>query len=263
MISEKGLLLKKSDFWSLISTLFKKKLSNFNIYLRLIILIYIMIFILYFNILTSCIMIFLAKNPVYSILYLIFCFLNATVLLLSLGIDFLSLIFIIIYIGAVAVLFIFIVMMLNLRVLDLKESFFSYIFIAFFLLLFFILEFYMTFKDVWSSDFLSLSFFFVDSTNYSTLLLNKYLSFLHNVSNLQNLSHSLYLNFFIILWLAGILLLCAMIGIIIIALHKNLYVKRQNFYSQLIREEVYALLLKNRIFKKKLNWSRLYKRLKN
>lgn len=81
-----------------------------------------------------------AKNPVYSVLFLILVFCNTAGLLLLVGLDFFALVFLIVYVGAIAVLFLFVVMMLNVKVTEVQESVFHYLPIGGFVGLVFLLE---------------------------------------------------------------------------------------------------------------------------
>jgi NADH-quinone oxidoreductase subunit J len=71
----------------------------------------------------SAFMVITAKNPVHSVLFLILAFVNAAGLFLLLGAEFLALILIVVYVGAVAVLFLFVVMMLDVDFAELKQGF--------------------------------------------------------------------------------------------------------------------------------------------
>jgi NADH:ubiquinone oxidoreductase subunit 6 (subunit J) len=61
-------------------------------------------------------------NPIHSILFLILVFFNISGILILLGLEYFALIFIIIYVGAISVLFLFIIMMLNIRIIELKDN---------------------------------------------------------------------------------------------------------------------------------------------
>lgn len=214
-----------------------------------------MFLILSLNLILSSFLIFISKNPIYSIFYLIFCFLNAALILMYFGLDFIAILILLIYIGAIAILFIFIIMMLNLKLVDLKESFITYFpllfFFLFFILFGFISYFYFFFENISIINYSSFS----SNLYYLTTSSELYFSIPLLYRTTQYFSYVIYLYINFLLWLAGILLLSAMVGIIIISLHKNLYVKRQNFYNQIIKDEQYAISLENRIFKKKLNWN--------
>ena len=86
------------------------------------------IFILFFLvIIVSGIFIMSSRNPIQSILYLVTVFCSSACLLVMLKIEFLAMLLLLVYVGAIAVLFLFIVMMLNVRIIELREGFFSYI----------------------------------------------------------------------------------------------------------------------------------------
>ena len=73
--------------------------------------------------LLSAVMVIWAKNPVHSVLFLILCFFNAAGLFVLAGAEFLAMLLIIVYVGAVAVLFLFVVMMLDVDFAELKAGF--------------------------------------------------------------------------------------------------------------------------------------------
>lgn len=197
------------------------------------------------NILICSFLLVLAKNPIHSVLYLICCFLNGAGFILFLGLEFLAIIFIIIYVGAIAVLFLFVVMMLDIKILEINESFLKYLPISLFLSIIFIIELLFSFNNFYSS--------FVHNSFFSEIWSNIF--FLNNVSelklfslssfhkNIQNFSSALYIDFFFIFWCAGILLLLAMVGAIILTLNKNIFIKRQSVYAQINRNPQRAVHL--------------------
>ena len=65
----------------------------------------------------------LARNPVHSVLWLILAFFNAAGLMVLLGAEFLAMLLIVVYVGAVAVLFLFVVMMLNIDFAEMRAGF--------------------------------------------------------------------------------------------------------------------------------------------
>ena len=71
----------------------------------------------------SAFMVIASKNPVHSVLYLILAFVNAAALFVMMGAEFLAMILIVVYVGAVAVLFLFVVMMLNIDFAELRAGF--------------------------------------------------------------------------------------------------------------------------------------------
>jgi NADH-quinone oxidoreductase subunit J len=72
---------------------------------------------------TSALLVIFARNPVHSVLWLIVAFFNAAGLMLLLGAEFIAMLIVIVYVGAVAVLFLFIVMMLNVDFAALRSGF--------------------------------------------------------------------------------------------------------------------------------------------
>ena len=75
----------------------------------------------------SAFMVIASRNPVHSVLFLILAFVNAAGLFLLLGAEFLAMILVVVYVGAVAVLFLFVVMMLDVDFAELRQGFLSYL----------------------------------------------------------------------------------------------------------------------------------------
>ena len=71
----------------------------------------------------SAVMVILARNPVHAVLWLILAFFNAAGLFVLLGAEFLAMILVVVYVGAVAVLFLFVVMMLDVDFAALRAGF--------------------------------------------------------------------------------------------------------------------------------------------
>lgn len=94
------------------------------------------------------ILVILARNPVHSVLSLIVVFCFTTLTFLFLGLEFIAIIFLVVYVGAIAVLFLFVVMMLNVKIIELDESFWRYLFIGTIFSLFFLIEIYFLLFDI-------------------------------------------------------------------------------------------------------------------
>ena len=75
----------------------------------------------------SAVMVISSRNPVHSVLFLILAFFNSAGLFLLLGAEFLAMTLIIVYVGAVAVLFMFVVMMLDINFVELRQGFLQYL----------------------------------------------------------------------------------------------------------------------------------------
>ena len=80
-----------------------------------------------FTVVASAVMVISARNPVHSVLFLILAFFNSAGLFVLLGAEFLAMILIVVYVGAVAVLFMFVVMMLDINFVELRQGFLRYL----------------------------------------------------------------------------------------------------------------------------------------
>lgn len=182
-----------------------------------------------------------SKNPIHSILYLVLIFIITTILFLILNVDFIAMLFLVLYVGAIVVLFLFVVMMLNVRILELNERIISYVPIA--ILIIFI--FFILILSVVTINFVSESSENVNN-NYSLLFsLKKYLtSYQHEqvntivfqdpitYNNLNIIAAVLYTDYIYIFVLAGMLLLIAMLGSIVLTLTHHIKNKKQDYYIQ-------------------------------
>ena len=188
---------------------------------------YLHIIISFFIILTS-LLVATSLNPITSVLYLILTFFNAGVLLLFFNVDFLGLIFIIIYVGAIAVLFLFVVMMIlnkyHSKKLSLLNQKVKYLIFIFFSLFFFSL-FYFCFI-LMDSTFVTTSLF-----DFNTFFL---IDFFNNIDILGQVLFNFYLIFFL---LAGMLLLLALLGSILLTINFEKKKYNQSSNKQLIRSD--------------------------
>src|SRR3546814_5564797 len=73
------------------------------------------------------VMVIASRNPVHSVLFLILAFFNAAGLFVLMGAEFLAMILVVVYVGAVAVLFLFVVMMLDINFVELRQGFLQYL----------------------------------------------------------------------------------------------------------------------------------------
>nr|WP_314072122.1 NADH-quinone oxidoreductase subunit J [uncultured Roseococcus sp.] len=168
----------------------------------------------------SAVMVVTSRNPVHSVLYLILAFFNAAALFLIAGAEFLAMILVIVYVGAVAVLFLFVVMMLDVDFVQLREGFQRYAPIGaiiggiLFLELLFVL-------GTWQ--------FAADSAE---LRLSPTPA---GVSNTKALGRIIYTDYIFLFQAAGLILLVAMIGAIVLTLRDKHHSKRQNIAVQVAR----------------------------
>lgn len=173
----------------------------------------------------SSLFVLFSKNPVHSVLFLILVFCNGSAILLLLEAEFIGLIYIVIYIGAIAVLFLFVVMMLNIKIIELSRTFFFLPVSVFFgfLLLFLLLQ--------------NLSLFYSDQYFFRmSFFEEQWIFFFNSLENLVLLGVGLYIYDFVLIILAGLLLLLAMLGVISLTLLTKTQTLKQDIYQQHFRQ---------------------------
>ena len=188
---------------------------------------YLLLFLLNFLV----ILIFLSFNPIHSVLFLIFSFCIAAVILFLLNAEFIGLLFIMIYVGAVAILFLFVIMMIETKIhYNINYTFEKFIYTTFFIIFFYC--FLKVFSiEIYDDDIFSYS---LDMPNF--------LEFFDKFSNLVILGQSLYIYFFPIIIIAGLILLVALIGSIVLTINLN-----KN--SAVINKDLRQLSRKNNVLK--------------
>lgn len=164
----------------------------------------------------SAIMVISLRNPVHSVLSLIFAFFNAAGLFLLLGAEYIAMTLIIVYVGAVAVLFLFVVMMLNISITKLKHELAKFLPLGFTIAALFIYEIYIvTVKDFGNA--------------------NKEGGTENTLTNTEMLGRVIYTDYLFVFQSAGIILLVAMIGAIVLTLTHSQNVRRQDIKHQITR----------------------------
>lgn len=161
----------------------------------------------------SALMVILSRNPVHSVLYLILAFVNAAGLFMLTGAEFLALILIVVYVGAVAVLFLFVVMMLDVDFTELRQGFLQYLPIGFLVGLIVLIELLMVVVS-WAIS--------------PGIVVNPQTQIDTSVTNTEALGRVLYTQYVFFFQGAGLVLLVAMIGAIVLTLRHKEGVKRQN-----------------------------------
>ena len=174
----------------------------------------------------SAFMVIAAKNPVHSVLYLILAFVNAAGLFVMMGAEFLAMILIVVYVGAVAVLFLFVVMMLDVDFAELRQGFLQYLPIGVLVGIAFLAELLLVVGAWVIGPTLSQSI----SAPIPT-----------TVSNTEALGRVLYTQYIYYFQAAGLVLLVAMIGAIVLTLRHKPNVKRQNISDQVARSKQTAI----------------------
>ncbi|MGF1456073.1 MAG: NADH-quinone oxidoreductase subunit J [Alphaproteobacteria bacterium] len=172
-----------------------------------------------------------ARNPVHSVLFLIAAFFNAAGLFLLLGAEFLALLLLVVYVGAVAVLFLFVVMMLDIDFADLRRGFLAYLPVGGFVGILLMAE-------------LVLVTIFWEGPGKAPSDVMKPMPPINIVANTEALGRILYTDFVFLFQAAGMILLVAMIGAIVLTLRSRPGVKRQNIDRQVHRRRDEGVELK-------------------
>ncbi len=180
-------------------------------------------------IMLSAVLVILVHNPVHSVVFLMTVFVFTTIFLIVLGCDFIAFIFLMVYVGAIAVLFLFVVMMLNIRNLDWVQYLYRYIPLGIFI----VLMLFFQFKTYLSAD---LSYTMLLSVQLPVLM--EYVVILTEYSNIEHIGMHLFTGYSILLVYASIVLLVAMVGAIVLTLHRRSNLKNQNIVKQLRRTSV-------------------------
>lgn len=181
--------------------------------------------------LISSVMVIGARNPVHSVLFLILVFFNSAGLLILLGLDFFAMTFLVVYVGAIAVLFLFVVMMLNIKLAEINEKKLRYLPIGGLLGFLFLFEIFLIVDNDLiprvekSQDPLLMT---QDFTDWSSLV--------DRVPNIEAVGELLYTYYFYFFIVASLILLVAMIGAIVLTMHKGVHIKRQQVFQQNTRE---------------------------
>ena len=172
------------------------------------------------------------KNPIHSILFLALVFLSTSCIFILIGIEFIAMLFLVVYLGALVVLFLFVVMMLNVKILELKERFIKYIPLGGFIGLIFLIEVLYLISNSLTGE----SSLLLRNKSESLIKLeHKDYSIINVYTNIEYLAQVLYTEYSYFFILAGMILLVAMIGSIILTLNQELINKRQEIYTQIDR----------------------------
>jgi len=170
-----------------------------------------------------------SRNPVHSVLWLILAFLSAAGLFVLLGAEFVAMLLIIVYVGAVAVLFLFVVMMLDVDFAELKAEMTKYLPLALLIGVVIVMQLMMAF-GVWG---------------YSDGFEGRVAAPAGDMDNTAALGLLIYDTYFMLFQLAGLILLVAMIGAIVLTLRHRVDIKRQNVLAQMYRDPAKAMELKD------------------
>ena len=177
-------------------------------------------------------MVIAARNPVHSVLFLILAFVNAAGLFVMAGAEFLAMILIVVYVGAVAVLFLFVVMMLDVDFASLRQGFLNYLPVGTLVGIVFLVELLLV-VATWA----------IGPGIPHTI--TSPIPPLASVSNTEALGLVLYTRYIYYFQAAGLVLLVAMIGAIVLTLRHKPNVKRQNINEQNARTKSAAIEIRH------------------
>ena len=176
----------------------------------------------------SAFMVIAARNPVHSVLFLILAFVNAAGLFVLLGAEFLAMILIVVYVGAVAVLFLFVVMMLDVDFAELRQGFLSYLPVGALVGLVVLVELLLVVGG------------WVIGAGVPKAI-KQPIPPLETMTNTEALGRVLYTDYVYFFQAAGLVLLVAMVGAIVLTLRHRVPVKRQDMAAQVRRTKAEAM----------------------
>ena len=170
----------------------------------------------------SGVMVVSARNPVHSVLFLILAFFNAAGLFVLMGAEFLAMVLVFVYVGAVAVLFLFVVMMLDINFMELRRGLLTYLPVGLVIGLILLVELALVF-GAWIVSPLA------------GAQARAPIPAAGNVTNTHALGLVLYTNYIYLFEAAGLVLLVAMVGAIVLTLRHREGVRRQSISRQTAR----------------------------
>ncbi len=168
----------------------------------------------------SAVMVISSRNPVHSVLFLILCFFNAAGLFVLMGAEFLAMMLVVVYVGAVAVLFLFVVMMLDVDFVELRQGMLNYLPVGGTIGLIVLVEILLVIGG-----------FTIDPGKVVT----RGAPTPTDVTNTEALGRILYTDYIFYFQAAGLVLLVAMVGAIVLTLRHKEGVKRQDIATQVAR----------------------------
>jgi NADH-quinone oxidoreductase subunit J len=174
----------------------------------------------------SAVMVISSRNPVHSVLFLILTFFNGAGLFILLGAEFLAMILVVVYVGAVAVLFLFVVMMLDVDFVELRQGMLNYLPVGGTIGLIVLVELVLVLGSL-----------AIDPAAIKTVSAPTP----EGVTNTEALGRILYTDYIYYFQAAGLILLVAMVGAIVLTLRHKTGVKRQNIADQVARGPATAI----------------------
>ncbi len=170
-----------------------------------------------------------SRNPVHSVLWLILAFISSAGLFVLLGAEFVAMLLMIVYVGAVAVLFLFVVMMLDIDFAELKAEMARYMPLALLIGVVILMQLGMA----------------LGAWDYSEGVAERLAAPTGDVQNTAALGQLIYDKYIMLFQLAGLILLVAMIGAIVLTLRHRKDIKRQDILAQMYRDPAKSMELKD------------------
>lgn len=171
----------------------------------------------------SAVMVIVSRNPVHSVLFLILAFFNAAGLFVLLGAEFLAMILVVVYVGAVAVLFLFVVMMLDINFVELRQGFLTYLPVGALIGAILLVELLMVVGG-WQVSGLAGGLSMSPTPDAAA-----------GTTNTHALGRLIYTDYIYLFQAAGLVLLVAMIGAIVLTLRAREGVRKQTIADQIGR----------------------------
>ncbi len=170
----------------------------------------------------SGVMVIVARNPVHSVLFLILAFFNSAGLFVLMGAEFLAMLLVVVYVGAVAVLFLFVVMMLDIDFIQLREGFMRYMPVGAVIGLVLLAELAVVIGG----------YFMEPGFGAAGVVAGPSVG---GITNTEAIGRLLYTDYVYIFQAAGLVLLVAMVGAIVLTARRREGVKRQRVADQTAR----------------------------
>jgi NADH-quinone oxidoreductase subunit J len=170
------------------------------------------------------------RNPVHAVLFLILTFFNAAGLFVLMGAEFLAMLLVVVYVGAVAVLFLFVVMMLDVDFAELRRGFVQYLPAGLLVGAALLFELVLVAGAASSAGGAPISLSPSEPSQ---------------ITNAEAIGRVLYTDYLLLFQMAGLILLVAMIGAIVLTLRHRPGVKRQDIAAQVGRRRAQAVELKD------------------
>jgi NADH-quinone oxidoreductase subunit J len=178
----------------------------------------------------SAVAVITARNPVHSVLFLILTFFTSAGLFVLLGAEFLAMLLIVVYVGAVAVLFLFVVMMLDVDFAELKQGVISYLPIGIIVAVALLAELGLVASVSMQAQGAPIALAPAEPSA---------------ITNAEAIGQVLYTDYLLVFQLAGLVLLVAMIGAIVLTLRRRPGVKKQDIAAQVGRKRSEGVELKD------------------